>query len=158
MRDIRPDLRERIAEAERRAAECSLAFDKARAKLEGDHQSEMAGIKRELDALRSLIVIESERTGGHEQPLQKSAELADYLVTLIFQNGPTYKNELKYLAEKAGYFEPGGGGRAVHLTLHNLVQHRKLVKLDDERYDLSPVQIPELLSKMQGTSAEPENG
>ena len=157
MRDIRDDLRDRIAGVEGRYAELNAKYDEQRQRLQEQFRSELALLDQEKDALTKLIMIESERVGQPAPPPQAAKyklPLADFFITKIHAIGPLSKEELREHADLAGYFEGKDGvGRIVHTTLMNVTSAGKLKKLPDDRYAFPQADGPSLFA-----AHEPEDG
>jgi hypothetical protein len=56
--------------------------------------------------------------------------LADFLCTALAERGAKSKDQFRELAQAAGYFAEGEGGRAIHATLVNLVRSGRVHEVD----------------------------
>jgi hypothetical protein len=138
MRDIRNDLRERIAAVSSRYAEAMGDYEQQRDALEGGHRKLIAELDRERAALQQMLTIEEQRDGlpttGTKRPA-RLVSLADFMVTKIHAHGPLDKDQLRAEADLAGYFSDGeGDGRTFHTTLMNITKGGRLIRLPDGRY------------------------
>ncbi len=143
MRDIRDDLRERLAIAEASLQATSNEFDAKRQALEIEYREKIARFDRERAALLALLDVENVRGGGNPEQtavnLKKSGgfrlPLAEFFITAVHSSGALTKDELREKAESAGYFADGdSGGRTTHTTLMNLVGAKRLYRDDAGSY------------------------
>src|ERR1700730_10816095 len=137
MRDIRKDLRERLASAIGRYAEEITEYNRKLTDLEKSHQETLTALARERDALEQLLAIEDARAGiGAPTLAQKLAPLvllSDFLVAKVQAHGPIEKDDLRAEASLAGYLADGNG-RAFHITLMNIAKCGRFLHLPDGRY------------------------
>lgn len=138
MRDIRQDLRERLAEIAGRYADEMADYVRKRESLEQSHTAAVAELERQKHALEQMLSIEIGRHGAspREAEIKTTAHrvaLADFLVTKVHAHGPMEKDQLRAEADLAGYFEEGNG-RTFHTTLMNITNGGRLVRLPDGRY------------------------
>jgi len=137
MRDIRPDLHERLAENAARYSDEIAEYNRTHDALEKSHQETLTVLGRERAALEQLLVLENERHNIPRPTLaQKIATLVplgDFLVTKLQAHGPMEKEQLRAEVTLAGYLADGNG-RSFHITLINLTKGRRLLHLPDGRY------------------------
>lgn len=111
MRDIRDDIRERLAAVEHK------------------RQDFLAALKAQDDikaALEKLLELEEARTrsgtvvNGNNHEKTPTIPVADFLVGLLRER-PRTKEELSELAARAGYYPDAEAvGRAIHMTIVNM--------------------------------------
>ena len=138
MRDIRNDLRERLANVNGRYADEMVKYDDEIQRLHESHREVLDSLDRERAALQQMLELEESREGA---PLSISADppkpfrvsLADFLITKIYAHGPLSKDEIREQADRAGYFDELDG-RTFHTTLMNITKGGKLQRLADGRY------------------------
>jgi hypothetical protein len=147
MRDIRTDLKERLAAVAGRYADAMVEYDRQREALEEAHSKTIAALDRERAALEQMLAIEEGRTGA--APLTEARRaarlvpLADFMVTKVHAHGPLDKDQLRAEANLAGYFSEADG-RTFHTTLMNITKCGRLIRLPDGRYAF-PDRQPETL-------------
>jgi hypothetical protein len=144
MRDIRTDLRDRLAAVMGRTADQHDRYARAHEALVTAHTQEIANLERERKALEALLTIEQERDGA--LPLAVPATrpvlpLGEFLTTKVHAHGPMEKDELRSEAEMAGYLNDIVNGRTFHTTLMNVVKHGKITQLPDGKYAY-PARLP----------------
>jgi hypothetical protein len=137
MRDIRKDLRERLASVIGRYADEITEYNRKLTDLEKSHHETLTALARERAALEQLLAIEDARAGiGAPTLAQKLATLvplSDFLVAKVQAHGPIEKDDLRAEASLAGYLADGNG-RAFHITLMNIAKCGRLLHLPDGRY------------------------
>jgi hypothetical protein len=138
MRDIRHDLRERLASIGGRYADELSQYDQRREALEQEHRATIVGLERERIAVEQLLAIEEERHGISADAVEarKTARLvplAEFLITKVYTHGPMEKDQLREEANLAGYFAEGNG-RKFHTTLMNIAKYGRLIHFPDGRY------------------------
>jgi hypothetical protein len=138
MRDIRQDLRERLAGISARYFEEMYNYDQKREALEEGHRTTIEGLDQERVAVEQLLKIEEERHGASpsEAEVRKTARLlplAAFIETKVHAHGPMDKDQLRAEANLAGYFVEGNG-RTFHTTLMNITKCGRVVQLPDGRY------------------------
>jgi hypothetical protein len=138
MRDIRHDLRERLASISGRYADEMAQYQEKREALDNAHRDAMTALDREKVAVEQLLAVEEERQGILPAAVEarKTARLVsldDFLVTKVHAEGPMDKDQLRAEANLAGYFAEGNG-RTFHVTLMNVKRCGRLVQLPDGRY------------------------
>lgn len=152
MRDIRPDLRERLAENAARRSEEIAEFKRKYDALERPHKGALDALGRERAALEQLLEAENERHGiprlTRAQKLAVLVPLADFLVTKVEAHGPMQKDELRAEARLAGYFADGSG-RTFHITLMNVTKRGRIVRLPNGQY-AAPIREPAMFDQAEG--------
>jgi hypothetical protein len=137
MRDIRNDLRERLASVAARYSDEITEYNRNLTILEQSHKETVTALARERAALEQLMALEDERAGipapTRAQRLATLVPLGDFLVTKVQAHGPMEKEQLRAEASLAGYVA-AGNGRAFHITLINVTKCGRLVHLPDGRY------------------------
>jgi hypothetical protein len=134
MRDIRADLKERLAFLDGRYADEVAKYDQQRDALEAAYRESIQRITRERSAIADLLAIENERAIeplAVERP--KLAPLMEFLLAKVCAHGPVDKDQLRAETNAAGYFDEGNG-RAFHTTLMNITRGGKVIQLPDGRY------------------------
>ena len=131
MRDIRNDLRERLAAIFERMADETAKFE---AQADAYHRVTDA-LSRERDTVRSMLAIEDERNGGPitVMPPMFRLPLPDFLVEAVKTHGPMSKDDIRRIAADGGYMEEANG-RTIHSTLMNAVRGGRLRQRDDGFY------------------------
>ena len=137
MRDIRNDLRERLASVLARYSDEITDYSRKCEALEAGHKKTLTALAAERTALEQLLAVEDERRGISMPTLaQKIATLVplkDFLVTKVQAHGPMEKDQLRAEAKLAGYLADGSG-RTFHITLMNVTKRGPLMQLPDGRY------------------------
>jgi hypothetical protein len=137
MRDILPDLRERLAAAIEDQAKIAAEFERERKALEQRYRRRLDALGSERAALEQLLAAESERQGiavpTLAQKLATLVPLGDFFVAKLRAHGPMEKAQLRAEAKLAGYFT-AGDGRTFHFTLMNIKNGGRVVQLPDGRY------------------------
>ena len=64
MRDIRDDLRDRMANINNRYDELNARYDEQRQRLQEEFRRELAELDQQKDALAKILIAESERVGS----------------------------------------------------------------------------------------------
>lgn len=140
LRDIREDLRERLALAKKRANEIDSKFEADLEAVKVRYKIERVEAEAEFRSLRTLLFAEERRHGASVQ--QPTAELpplplADFLEDLIRIKSPRTKNEFREEAITAGYFPDGENtGRMIHMTLLNITRSGRIRDMGDGTYGL----------------------
>jgi hypothetical protein len=137
MRDIRPDLRERLTAVIERLGDETAEFERKQTALQQDYKRRLDALGRERAALEQLLMAESERAGNAPPTLAQKlitlVPLGDFLVAKVQAHGPMEKDQLRSEAKLAGYFADGDG-RTFHITLMNIKNGGRIVQLPDGRY------------------------
>lgn len=107
MRDIREDIRERLALVERKIADFQRALQQQE-EIKASYERILA-LEEARAGFRALNV-----TQGETKP-----PVADFIIGLL-RGRPRTKDELTQQAEQAGYYADGSVGRAVHMALVNM--------------------------------------
>jgi hypothetical protein len=116
-RDIRPDLRERLRST-------TAELDQLRAITEN--------LEKTVQILEQMLAAEEHRFTPDQAAQTKPPE--ESLPEFIFQNlrtGPRSKDDLRWIANRAGY---DVDGRSIHATLVNLLRSGKAVEISDGQY------------------------
>jgi len=140
MRDIREDLRDRLAAIQ-------VAFNSAGEEhetqitiLHASYRHKVDALERERQTVLQLLKIEEARACSADEPtkpkaLQPALPLAEFIITKLSANGPMSKEQIKAEVERAGYLEGEITGRTFHLTLMNISgAGGRISKLPDNRY------------------------
>ena len=135
LRDIRPDLKERIAAKRHEKAQALATAQKA---------------DEDIATLERMISEESGRIAGDSVRLSFAAGAAevnygtpklplDDFIMGQLQSGPKLKEELRESAEAAGYFKATATspGRVIHATVLHLVRDRRVAIQPDRRIAIS---------------------
>lgn len=138
MRDIRDDLKERLAGIEARRASIRKA---------------LAETDDERTAILKLLEFENRRhtapprSNGLLSSLGSLAAAAAAVYSLptyiehALENRPLSKDEIKELTEKAGYFKgEESAGRVLHATLMNMERNGRVRVREDGKYEKAPNQ------------------
>lgn len=155
LRDIRTDLRTRIAAFEKLMADKQARFATKQEEAAAVHKREMDALKKAvttyqvmLDIEDSFVEVKAQRAPGQAAPGQSEPKtlnftmpmpasrqpLAEFFISEIGTRGPLTKEELRQAAQSAGYFGDGdGGGRATHATLVNIQRNNRVV-LEDGKF------------------------
>ena len=149
MRDIRSDLRERLAAVQGRYADEMADYVRKCEEMEAAHRKAISDLERELAAIQQILAIEDQRHDGGtlseirtRRPL---ISLADFIITKVHAHGPMHKEELRSEAELAGYLSDGDG-RTFHATIMNITKGGRIIQHQDGRYG-----FPERQSTLFGT-------
>lgn len=140
LRDIRSDLRERIAAIEALLKDEIERFQRQQEKASAEHKRQtdaftdaLRGYQRMLDLEETLadanVIGSNNKVGPMPAEIKMPASrlpLADFLVVQLTENGPMSKDELRLAAKNAGYFPESDGGRAVHATLINIARNNRV--------------------------------
>ena len=152
MRDIRNDLRERLASVLARYSDEITEYNRKCETLEASHKKILTTLAAERAALEQLLAVENERHGIPAPTLaQKIATLVplrDFLVIKVQAHGPMEKDQLRAEAKLAGYLADGNG-RTFHITLMNVTKRGRLVHLPDGRY-AAPSREPAMFDQSEG--------
>jgi GAF domain-containing protein len=133
LRDIRNDLRERLAALDGAELDQMMTYQAERERLDAAHNNALRSIAAERAALKQLLSIEDHRASALPPFTARSAPtipLGDFLIAKVRACGALEKEELRAAAEEAGYRD----GRAFHTTLMNITKGGKLQQYSDGRY------------------------
>jgi hypothetical protein len=131
MRDIRPDLTERLSSMEERRAQL---------------RAELRDLDAQAELLKNLIQVETRRFSSDEERhhylmsagFRRLPPIGDFIDDLL-RASPMTKDEIRVKAEEAGYFKGDeAAGRVLHATLLNLERHGRIVSSPDGKYELVP--------------------
>ncbi|MFH6781495.1 MULTISPECIES: hypothetical protein [Methylobacterium] len=137
MRDIRPDLKERLAELDSRMSTLVAEYNRRKNELDKEFAERERELNDERSATGALLAIEQRRHGDATAPSSPTLTmgLADFLLNETRKKEMASKDDLRSAAALAGYFPNGeSGGRAVHTTLLNLVRAGRLAEAADGLY------------------------
>ena len=119
MRDLTPELKERLNDIDGRAA--SL-------------RAQLKELEKEAELTRGLLEIEMRRQ-GRVGPTRAGPSLSiGEVVAEALLQGEATKDDLKTAAEAAGHDSPG---RAIHAVLMGLQRHGHALRSSDEHYYLT---------------------
>jgi hypothetical protein len=141
MRDIRNDLRERLAAVCEQIADVRGEYDHDRNDLERRFNERLMALSAEMSSLKTILESEARRQGDEPVSFPKAkapilrAPLADFLVYILKEREPLSKDDLRAMAENHQYFPDGtSSGRPVHATLMNLVRSGRVQETSDGLY------------------------
>lgn len=142
MRDIRADLRERLASLDARLSDLVRDYNREKAELDKKFAEQERGVEEERKAASALLAIEDRRYGEASAPQVAipTESLTDFLIRHVTAEGPILKEDLRNAAGFRGYFPDGEGGRTIHTTLLNLVRAGRLTETPDGRY-INPTRL-----------------
>jgi hypothetical protein len=114
LRDIRPDLRERL-----RVAKSDLS----------QVQAMIGTLESTVGLLEQMLAQEEQRYAASEKSVP-SESLPEFLLEKL-RSGPHTKDVLRWAAEQAGY---DVDGRSIHATLVNLIRTDRAVEVREGEY------------------------
>jgi hypothetical protein len=117
-RDIRPDLRERLRST-------SAELEQVRGII--------GNLEKAVEILEQMLAAEEQRFNP-EVPTKRGppeAPLSEFLVQSMLTSGLKTKEDLRWMAEQAGYEVDG---RSIHATLVNLIKSAKAVEIGPGQY------------------------
>jgi hypothetical protein len=160
MRDIRQDLRERLAQIDARSADWFGEYDRKLEALSREHREMVSSLDREREAVKQMLDIEEARQGVpagliESRKTARLVALPDFIITSVRAHGPIDKDQLRSVIEAAGYFAEGNG-RMFHTTLMNITKAGRLSLLADGRYALPSERKASTL--FEGDNATSEEG
>ena len=132
LRNIIPDLEERLTLAEQEEAEIEVEYENARK----EYEARLEKARKWRDDVAAMLSAERQRQGIAGPLVHVSEPLGDFFIDVLKKAGPQNKDELRDLAANAGYFSPEGGRRETHIILSNFKRGGRLVQLLDGRYSL----------------------
>lgn len=154
--DITQGLSERVDLLQEMLDEAQARYEADRAKLEANHKKATESLRAALATYKSMLTLEAglisrTRAASGTSSVQPDGmravlpeiktPLADYLIQDLGRRGPLNKEDLRIGAEREGYFPGGGGGgRAVHATLVNLVRAKRVKVSVDGLYSVSELE------------------
>ncbi|WP_425907164.1 hypothetical protein [Nitrobacter sp. TKz-YC02] len=141
MRDIRDDLRERLAAIQ---SAFNAAVDENEAQIvaiQAAYRQKVDAFERERQAVLQLLRIEEERSQpaevkeGQSVARQPALPLSEFILTKLHAQGPMTKDQIRAEVDRAGYFDGEATGRTLHLTLMNISgSGGRVCRLIDGRY------------------------
>lgn len=138
VRDIRNDLRERLADLDRKQAQQTSHYQSEILRIEDEHRSAIKAIEMERAALKQLLSIEDQRSATSTNFTMRSdpsIPLAEFLIAKVRMCGQMEKEELRAAADEAGYTD----GRTFHATLMNITKGGRLQQFKDGRYSIPSI-------------------
>jgi hypothetical protein len=133
-RDVREDLTARLDALDGRLHARQAQAERDKKAIDDKLREDTAAINAERAVVKSMLEIENRRF-GEPTPAAPKAPLDDFIVDTVKNYGPKEKEELAEMATKAGYFRDGKSpGRAVHLTLVNVLKGRRVVMVGPNKY------------------------
>jgi hypothetical protein len=145
MRDIREDLRERLA-AIQAASNAAIEEHENRAlALQADYRQKADALERERQAVLQMLKFEEARARPTEPGTARppALPLAEFIITKIHANGMMTKEEIRAEVDQAGYLEGEATGRTFHLTLMNISgTGGRICRMSDGRYAV-PGKVPQ---------------
>jgi len=154
MRDLRGDLRERLAELDAQTGSLAHDYNQRIKELQTWYESQVGVVEEERKAVSTMLAIEM-RKHGEEAPVSApQIPLADFLIQEAAKRGISSKEDLRLAAVHACYFPNGeSGGRQIHTTLLNLVRAGKLRETSEGRYGI-PTGEMSFIEAMMATKRE----
>lgn len=139
MKDIRSEIEERLADANKRLT---------------DLTSQIKDINIEVETLKKMMDLESQRLGHGVSPLQYRVSSSTKAPTAVvgsapdfieefLQTGPHSKDQLKEVGIQKGVFDPDTAGRSLHITLVNMLRGNRIRELADGLYGLPEDHSPQ---------------
>lgn len=141
-RDIRDDLRTRVKKLEAMLEATQAKFVAAQEKALAEHKRETDAFKAAIAGYRRMLDLEEtfakndvldpqNKIGPRPEGVkiavpQLQLPLADFICAELSERPSTNKEGLREAAEQAGYFTAGGGGRAIHATVINLLRTKRI--------------------------------
>jgi hypothetical protein len=146
VRDIREDLRERLAAIQSAYNKTVAEHDAEMVTLQTSFRHKADALERERIAVLQLLKIEEERPesekderGGIPKVRQPTFPMAEFIITKLHAHGPMTKEEIRTQVDLAGYLDGEATGRTFHLTLMNISSGGGRVgRLPDGRYAFQP--------------------
>jgi hypothetical protein len=138
LRDIRNDLRERLARLDGAQGDVIATYEEERQRIDDARRKAIEKIESERAAIKKLLEIEEARASALPSFTSRSeptVPLADFLLVKVRTSGRISKDELRAAAEEAGYMDK----RAFHTTLMNITNGRRLHQNADGSYVLPPM-------------------
>jgi hypothetical protein len=141
MRDIREDLRDRLAALQMAFNAAGEDHENQMTILQANYRHKVDTLERERQTVLQLLKIEEARgLSAGDQPAQSKASqpalpLAEFIITKLSANGPMSKEQIRAEVDRAGYLDGEVTGRTFHLTLMNISgAGGRISKLPDSRY------------------------
>lgn len=140
MRDIQLDLKERLQFAESEKARLETEFQAEMKAVDLRYKGKTLGLMAEIEAIKSLLDIETRRTSGNQGHPAPAPVLPikDFIIKVVRENRAKTKHEIRDLANEAGYFRKGESpGRATHGQILQLTRSGRL-REKGETYAIGP--------------------
>ena len=142
MRDIRADLRDRIAALGGRESEIAREHNRRMRELELWWENEIKIVQDERSAAQAMLAIEMRRHGEIEKIGLPQVPLQDFIIQETAKRGIASKEDLRLAATQANYFPDGEtGGRQIHTTVLNLVRANRLMEVQEGRFGVPGADI-----------------
>jgi hypothetical protein len=141
VRDIRDDLRERLATIQTAYNLATAEHDAAMIALQTGYRQKTEALERERLAVLELLKIEEARPEATETPAMRkpSLPMAEFIITKLHAHGPMTKEEIRAHVDLAGYLDGEATGRTFHLTLMNIsASSGRILRFADGRYAFRP--------------------
>lgn len=146
MRDIREDLRERLATIQMAYNQATAEFDEAMVALQIGYRQKADALERERVAVLRLLEIEEARPETAKDQSRAAPTdrppvfpMAEFIITKLHAHGPMTKEEIRTHVDLAGYLDGEATGRTFHLTLMNISNSGgRVKKFPDGRYAFRP--------------------
>jgi hypothetical protein len=134
MRDIRSDLRERVALMERRIKAGHAHYEDKIKQLQNERDAVVANLKSSIAMLAKLIELEQAEMGAASvvSPTASQPSLVEFLERKLIEIGPLSKDDLCNMAMKEGYFP----AQDVQATLMRIVEEKRICPLPDGTFAL----------------------
>jgi hypothetical protein len=152
MRDIREDLRERLAAIQLAYNNATAEHDAEIVALQTRYRQKADALERERVAVLQLLRIEEERPEATKDQScipairQPAFPMAEFIITKLHAHGPMTKEEIRTQVDLAGYLDGEATGRTFHLTLMNISSGGgRVSRLPDGRYAFQPKGPPATL-------------
>lgn len=141
MRDIREDLRHRLAAIQSASNAAAEEHEDQMIALQASYRQKADALERERQAVLQLLKIEEARAhSAHDQSQptngrQLMLPLSEFIITKLHTHGPMSKEHIREEVDRAGYLDGEGTGRTFHLTLMNISgMGGRVSRLPDGRY------------------------
>ncbi|UFZ02146.1 hypothetical protein LQG66_22935 [Bradyrhizobium ontarionense] len=137
MRDIRDDLRERLAAIQTAFNAATEEHENQMIALQAGYRQKADALERERQAVLQLLKIEEARatSSGPSIARHPALPLSEFIITKLHTIGPMTKEQIRAEVDRAGYLEGEATGRTFHLTLMNISgAGGRISKLPDNRY------------------------
>jgi hypothetical protein len=150
MRDIRDDLRERLAAIQSAANTAIEEHENQALALQAGYRQKADALERERQAVLQMLKFEEARAKPAEPGIARppALALAEFIITKIHANGTMTKEQIRAEVDRAGYLEGEATGRTFHLTLMNISgAGGRICRLSDGRYAVPSKASQETLFK-----------
>jgi hypothetical protein len=145
MRDIRDDLRERLAANQAALNAATEDHENQVLALQADYRQKTDALERERQAVLQMLKFEEARASPTEQGGSRppALPLAEFIIAKIYGTGAMTKEQIREQIDRAGYLEGEATGRTFHLTLMNISgAGGRIRRLSDGRYAV-PSTLPQ---------------